>query len=297
MMKILLMLILTGMAATGVRASELLTGAEDPASWKGMVQFAPESARGRGPCFVLHGKYPTPLVYQKLIPVDPDKTYEVKVSFRSVSAELPASAYLGAEIYDGQKRLIAIRNVWTKAGSESEVVSARAGESFLTLRMIPDFAKFKACVVAFGAKKDRSDLPNFELSSRCAGMNADENGNLRIELKKPLEKSYPAGTPTRFHAYYPHSMYDLAAGWVPAGTGADHTVRLYTEGRTPGGTAGKARQFWKGTKYFRPYIWFGNWNRIPKPGAKLLVDGWSVTELPSAEKKPEKTITKENKGK
>ena len=288
-MKILLMLILTGIAAAGLHAAELLTGTEEPASWKGMVQFAPGSARGRGPCFVLHGKYPTPLVYQKLIPVDPARTYEVKVSFRSVSAELPASAYLGVEIYDGQKRLIAIRNVWTRAGSESEVVSARAGDNFLTLRMIPDFAKFKACVVAFGAGKDRSDLPNFELSARCAGMKADENGNLRIELKKPLEKSYPAGTPTRFHAYYPHSMYDLVNGWVPAGPGADHTVRLYSEGHEPGGTGGKARKFWKGTRYFRPYIWFGNWNRKPKPGAKLLVDGWSVTELPSAEKKQEGT--------
>ena len=213
----------------------------------------------------------------------------VKVSFRSISEELPASAYLGVEIYDAQKRLIAIRNVWVKPGSESEVVSARAGDNFLTVRMIPDFAKFKACVVAFGAKKDRSDLPNYELSSRCAGMKADENGNLRIELKMPLEKSYPAGTPTRFHAYYRHSMYDLVSGWVPAGPGADHTVRLYTEGKTPGGTEGKARIFWKGTKYFRPYVWFGNWNRIPKSGAKLLVDGWSVTELPSAEKKQEGT--------
>lgn len=285
MMKTLLMLVLTAMTASGLHAAELLTGTEDPASWKGMVQFAPESIRGRGPCFVLYGKYPTALIYQKLIPVDPAKTYELKVSFRSVSEDLPASAYLGVELYDAQKRLIAIRNMWARAGSESEVVSARAGESFLTLRMIPDFAKFKTCVVAFGAQKDLSDRPNFELSARCAGMKEDEDGNLRIELKKPLEKSYPAGTPTRFHAYYPHSMYDLVSGWVPAGPGADHTIRLYSEGYAPGGTGGKTRQFWKGTKYFRPYIWFGNWNRKPKPGAKLLVDGWSVTELSSADKK------------
>ena len=282
-MKPLLVLMLL-IAVQVPQAAELLTETEDPASWEGMVKFASESARGKGPCFVLYGKYPTPLVYRKLIPVDPAKTYAVRVSFRSVSAELPASAYLGAELYDAQKRLIAIRNVWVKAGSESEVVSARAGESFLTLRMIPDFAKFKACVVAFGAKKDGSDLPNFDLSSRCTAMKPDENGDLRIELKQPLKKSYPAGTPTRFHAYYPHSMYDLAAGWAPAGQGCDHLVRLYTDGREPGGTGGKVRKFWKGVGYFRPYIWFGNWNRRPKPGAKLLVDGWSVTEIPSADK-------------
>ena len=99
----------------------------------------------------------------------------------------------------------------------------------------------------------------------------DENGNLRIELKQPLAKSYPAGMPIRFHAYYPHSMYDLVAGWVPAGEGIDHIVRLYSEGHEPGGTGGKARKFWTGARYFRPYVWFGNWNRKPKPGAKLLV--------------------------
>lgn len=281
-----LLLLVLLLAALVPQAAELLTETDNPASWQGMVKLVPESARGRGPCFVLCGKYPTPLVYRKLIPVDPAKTYVLKVSFRSVSEELPASAYLGVEIYDAQKRLIAIRNVWVKSGSDSEVVSARAGENFLTLGMIPDFAKFKSCVVAFWAKKDGSDLPNYEISPRCQTMKPDENGNLRIELKKPLEKSYPAGTPTRFHAYYPHSMYDLAAGWVPAGQGCDPVVRLHSEGHEPGGTGGKARKFWKGTKYFRPYVWFGNWNRIPKPGAKLLVDSWSVTEIASAEKTP-----------
>ena len=286
-MKMRPLLVLMLLAAAQILcAAELLTETEDPASWSGMVKPAPGSARGKGPCFELYGKYPTALVYQKLIPIDPAKTYVLKVSFRSVSAELPASAYLGVEIYDAQKRLIAIRNVWVKAGSESAVVCARAGEKSLTVRMIPDFAKFKACVVAFGAKKDGSDLPNFDLSSKCSGMKPDENGDLRIELKQPLAKSYPAGTPTRFHAYYPHSMYDLVAGWVPAGRGSDHLVRLYSEGHEPGGTGGKARKFWKGARYFRPYVWFGNWNRKPKPGAKLLVDSWSVTEIPSAEKTP-----------
>ena len=174
-MRALLVLMLLA-AAQILSAAELLTETADSASWKGMVKPVPESARGRGPCFELYGKYPTALVYQKLIPVDPAKTYVLKVSFRSVSAELPASAYLGAEIYDEQKRLIAIRNVWVRAGSESQVVCARAGEKSLTVRMIPDFAKFKSCVVAFGAKKDGSDLPNFDLSSKCSGMKPDENG-------------------------------------------------------------------------------------------------------------------------
>ncbi|MBQ9335998.1 MAG: hypothetical protein IJS14_01715 [Lentisphaeria bacterium] len=288
--KMFLALLLTAIVLPGLAGLELLTGPDDPACWGGKVRRVQEAERGKGPCFELYGKYPTPLVWRPLIPVDPAKTYVLKVSFRSVSAELPASAYLGVELYDAQKRLIAIRNMWTKAGSESEVVSARAGDDFLTVKMIPDHAKFKACVVAFGAMKDGSDLPNFDLSARIAAMKPGENGNLRIELKKPLAKSYPAGTPVRLHAYYPHSMYDLAAGWVPAGPGIDHTVRLYSEGYTPGGTGGKTRKFWKGTKYFRPFVWFGNWNRKPKPGAKLLIDGWSVTEIPSAEKGSEGNV-------
>jgi hypothetical protein len=37
-------------------------------------------------------------------------------------------------------------------------------------------------------------------------------------------------------------------------------------------------KFWAGTKYVRVFVWFGNWNRKPEKGAKLLVDDIKFTE-------------------
>jgi hypothetical protein len=50
-------------------------------------------------------------------------------------------------------------------------------------------------------------------------------------------------------------------------------------------------QFWKGTKYVKPFIRFGNWDRRPKRGAVLLVDDFTFTEI----KKNDKTLSVEEK--
>jgi hypothetical protein len=39
-----------------------------------------------------------------------------------------------------------------------------------------------------------------------------------------------------------------------------------------------ANQFWKGTKYVKPFFDFGNWDRIPPKGARLLVDDITFTK-------------------
>ena len=70
-------------------------------------------------------------------------------------------------------------------------------------------------------------------------------------------------------------MYYLANGWMPAGEGKECTVILSGISDKAGAVS---KQFWKGTVYARPFVWFGNWNRIPKKGAKLLVDGFSLVE-------------------
>lgn len=252
---------------------QLLTNIDKAESWKGKVEFAPAHAReGNGPCFVLYGKYPTPLVYKDFIPVEPDKTYVYKVNFRTLDPKIPASGYMGLELYDADKRIIGHCNVQVYKNTESEVVSARKGDKFMTVKMIQNYGSIRYSAVAFNVKKDYSDLPNFDISPQCFKMTPDKDGNLRLEFKAPLKKDYPAGTPVRFHSPWSPSMYYLASGWMPEGEGRECTAIL----RGIKDTAGtSAKQFWKGTKYVRPFVWFGNWNRRPQKGAKLLVDGWS----------------------
>ena len=251
---------------------QLMTNVDKAETWKGKVEFAPEHARGKGPCFVLYGKYPTPLVYKEFIPVEPDKTYVYKVNFRTLDPELPASGYMGLELYDENKHIIGHYNVQAHKDTDSEVVSACKGDKFLTVKMIKNYEKIKYSAVAFNVKKDYSDLPNYDISPQCSKMIPDKDGNLRIELKAKLTKDYPAGTPIRIHSPWSPSMYYLASGWMPADDGKE-CVAILRGIKNDAGISSK--EFWKGTKYVRPFVWFGNWNRRPKQGAKLLVDGWS----------------------
>ena len=64
-----------------VNAQELIVEREKKENWGGKVEFAPQFDRGKGPCFVLYGKYPTALTYKKYISVDPGKKYTYKVLF------------------------------------------------------------------------------------------------------------------------------------------------------------------------------------------------------------------------
>lgn len=270
-------LLLTGCAVP----QELIVEREKKENWKGKVEFAPEYDRGKGPAFILYGKYPTPLIYNKYIPIEDGKTYTYKVSLRTLNEKLPASGYVGFYFYDENKRSIILRNVFTLDNSDSEVVSARKGDKFFIIKKMENHKKFKRFVVAFNTEKDFSDIPNFDISPSCQKLVDTGDGNLRVELRSPLKKDYAPGTATRFHSPYGVPMYYLASGWMPAGEGIEH-IRVF-KGVSDVPTrdfkvAGIPElKFWKGTKYARPFVWFGNYNRKPEKDARLLVDGMSLT--------------------
>ncbi|MBE6406118.1 MAG: hypothetical protein E7040_08865 [Lentisphaerae bacterium] len=280
MLKSLFLLATGALLSIGCAApKELVVDQENPKNWSGKVEYSREHARNNGPCFVLYGGYPTPLIYNKMFRIDPAKTYIFKAKFRSLDAALPASAYMGFELFDAQKRRMQYFHVVTVDLKYSEVVSAKKGDKFMIVKMISDFQKIKNKRAAFNAKEDFSDIPNMDLAPTCSKVEKTTDGNVRMELKSVLKKDYPAGTKIRFHAPYGPPMYYLTSGWMPAGEGKECTVVLSGISDKPGATS---KQFWKGAVYARPFIWFGNWNRIPKKGAKLLVDGFSLVETDKA---------------
>ena len=280
-MKTLILLLAAAACTVSAGTRQLLVDQDKASSWQGMVKYVPESARGKGPCFMLYGKYPTVLKYSKCFPVSPDKTYVYKASFRTLDEKYPASAYLGLELMDKNKRVLGFCNVRNYPKSESQVVSAKKGDRFLIVKKFPSFKTIKVAVVVFGAKDDFSDIPNFNISPQIASIKTEGNENLRINLKAPLKKDYPAGMAIRLHSPWTPSMYYLASGWMPAGKGKDVVVTLKGIMDMPGTPSDK---FWKGTVYVRPFVWFGNWNRRPKAEARLLVDGFSFEEIDAPKK-------------
>ncbi len=251
---------------------ETLLDSNHPGSLSGFVKVNKKFSESGKICFELYGKYPTELIAAKYIPVEPDKSYRVSVRLRSLSSSLPASAYLGLRMYDKKHREMRMVHVKTFPNTDTYLtVAAKAGSKELFVAKKSIWPKIKACVVTFNIKNDYSDLPNFDFSPRIAQV-IDHGRDYRVTLTAPLGRSYPRGTKVRLQSPWGAPLYDLAEGWIPA-QWKEFSAKL--SGIVKHGAP--KTKFWSGTKYVKPFIWFGNWNRKPKKGAKLLVEDFKFT--------------------
>jgi hypothetical protein len=246
---------------------------EDPAAWEGRVQVNTGIKRAGAGSFELFGAYTTSFIARKYLPVTPDKTYVLSAWLRSLSKALPASANFGLRMYDKDKRPILIHHVAVCSNTATKLAAAAAaGATELVLVRPANFVAPEFSAVAFHAADDFSDLPNFDLSPEVTAL-AEDGARLRLTLKAPLAKDYPAGTPVRLHAPWGAPCYWVADGWL------DTDWKEFSATFRGEATNGiPLDQFWRGTRYVRPFVWFGNYNRTPEPGAKVLADEIRFTE-------------------
>lgn len=246
---------------------EHLVNCEDPSLWEGMVKVNTETKRSGQFSFELFGKYYTELTSSRMIPVDGNKMYFLSAYFRSLDAQLPASAFMGLRMYDANKKQIFWYNVNALDGTET-TLAADALKDSNELRVANNniWPTTRYAAVAFNAKSNYQDLPNFDISPQIEKV-VDEGATSRIILKNKLAKAYPAGTPVRLHSPWGVPLYFVASGWMPTEwkkfsatlSGEDHR-------------GVPSDKFWAGTRYVRVFVWFGNYDKIPKEGARLLVD-------------------------
>jgi len=250
-----------------------LIDCENPKAWKTKAKLNTKIKRSGKYSFETFGKYPTRTDFRRLIPIDPVKTYTLTCYMRSLDPKQPASGYMGLYMYDKNKRLIAYNKVAVYAGTESELVAPAAkGSKEIIIKKNDKCLKIKNWLVAFNVQKNYADLPNFDLSPRGKEMKVDGD-KIKLTLRSPLKKDYKTGTKIRIHSPWSAPFYWAAQGWMP---GEWKKFSVSMKGIANHGVSNK--KFWKGTKYVKPFIWFGNWDRKPKAGARLLVDDFSFTE-------------------
>lgn len=277
MKKLLAGIFVTGVVGSVVaqnEKSENLIDCENVTEWTGKVLLNKKIKRNGEFSFETFGKYQTKTVFKEFIPVDPESTYTLTCYMRSLDPKQPASGYMGLYMYDEKKRLIAYNKVAFYPGTDSELVALAAkGSKEIVIKKNTKYLKYKDWVVAFNAKKNYADQPNFDLSPRGKDIIVDGD-NLKLTLRFPLKKDYKAGTKIRLHSPWGAPFYWAAQGWMP-GEWKKFSVTL--KGIANSGTP--QDKFWSGTKYVKPFFWFANFSRIPKPGARLLVDDFSFVKL------------------
>ena len=272
-MKRLLLAIITAVLFAGCVNINKLIDCENPKAWDTDAKLNTQIKRSGKYSFETFGKYPTKTIFKNFIPINPKKTYTLTCYMRSLDPKQPASGYMGLYMYDKDKKLIAYNQVRVMEGTESELLQpAIKGSTVIIIKNNPKCIKAKNWRIAFNAKDKYADLPSYDLSPR--GKTIKVAGNkLKLILRSPLEKAYEAGTKIRLHSTWGAPFYWGAKGWMP-GKWKKFTVIM--KGISTHGTT--SDQFWKGTKYVKPFIWFGNWNKIPKAEARLLIDDFTFTE-------------------
>ncbi|MCK5844164.1 MAG: hypothetical protein KAG97_05605 [Victivallales bacterium] len=241
-----------------------------------MVKFNTEMKYSGKGSFVLFGKYPTELISSRMFSIDMKRTYTLSAWLRSMDDKLPASAFMGLRMFDENKKPITIKNVGVINKTETTLSSdAKKGGKELQVAKNGKWLDVKHACVAFNAEPKYRDLPNYDLSSRIEKV-IDEGEQYKIVLKNALRKDYPKGTRVRLHSPWGAPLYWVASGWMPA-KWKKFAVTLKGEAHY----GASSYQFWPGTKFARVFVWFGNYNKIPKKGARLLVDDIEFTSKPT----------------
>ncbi len=218
-------------------------------------------------------------VLEPLIPVEMGRAYHLSATMRSVDGKKPASANFGIMMYDAEKRLIGLCHVGAKEGTQTKLLKPlEAGSREAWLEKKGEWLKpAKNYRIALNVMEDFSDLPNFALSPRIEEMEETAEG-WKVTFREPVENAYPAGTAVRQHSAFRQGLYWVANEWVPTEW---TTYSTTLKGEAVSGTP--KDQFWKGTRYVRVMVRFGNWDRVPEEGAELLVDEISFRAIPAAE--------------
>ncbi|MCX5642508.1 MAG: beta galactosidase jelly roll domain-containing protein [Candidatus Omnitrophica bacterium] len=246
-----------------------LIDCEDASLWEGMVKANTEIKRSGKISFELYGAEKTELMSSRMIPVDLKKTYVLSAYLRTLDEQFPASAYFGLRMYDKNKKPITLANVDVIYGTET-TLSADAPKGTKELWIIKtnnaNWLNVTNAAVAFNAKNNFQDLPNFNLSPQIERV-FNEGAMCRVVLKEQLTKAYPAGTAVRLHSPWGAPFYWVASGWIPSEwTKFSATISGEAQSKVPDD------KFWRGTKYVRVFIWFANYDKIPQEGARLLAD-------------------------
>ena len=157
----------------------------------------------------------------KFIPLDPSKIYYLSGEFKSEDGQ-PVLVHFGMAEWEPKGQ---IQGVHVNGVPESETMinqEAKAGDSYI---YVFDGSKWAPKgMVALGAAKDGSDLPNRNLIGPITKVELT-GGDYKVTLKSPLKKGIPSETPVRCHI--PRETFE----YVPNVTAKGDFVK--TAGRIP----------------------------------------------------------------
>ena len=196
---------------------------------------------------------------KKKIKIDPAKKYVISVKLKQ-TGEKPVKVWIGFIPTTNKGKEIYPQHICKSNASMTTLAEGAAkGAKTIKVKDASKWKKGKYYYIAFNAKKDMSDLPNFVLSSMISKI--EKTGDAyTVTLTNPLKKAYPADTQVRQHrsgGTYVYTKYGKAP----------------KEWKVWKGRPAKKGNFRKGT-YIQPMVMFN-----PPKGGSAVFDELVVEEL------------------
>lgn len=193
-------MVITLAAVVFVQAEEIgkLNTAE---AWKSDPAFSCKDG-----VFTVKGK--AQLQTTETFTVDPEKTYKITVSARSVST--PGTTVMPVIMqYDRNGRLISTGSVDVIGGTYTKLLApVKRGDKSLLVENAALWIRKRLLVIAFNAKDDYSDLPNHALAWNTITGIEESNGACRVILAQPIQFAVKPGA-VRLHNNGSALMYPL----------------------------------------------------------------------------------------
>jgi hypothetical protein len=189
-------------AALGVGIANAAVVEEIKASAEGAKKFtvAPKIIDMDGEkVFAIPPKSYIAYALKKKTKFDPAVKYNVSVKVKQLG-KVPALVYIGFIPYDAKGRKIGPQHGYnnTKGSFTTLAAAVAKGAKSLSVKDASKWKKGPYYFVAFNAKEDMSDIPNFNVAGVITRIEKNGDG-YTITFSKALEKAYPAGTKVRQH--------------------------------------------------------------------------------------------------
>lgn len=138
----------------------------------------------------------------RLWKIDPAKVCRLTFEYRMLPDGKPGKIRAAFRLFDQKKREIRPYHVIIRTPSIASVAeTVRAGSRTIRLNGCDRWKRQSHFALAFQARPDLSDLPNFNTFESFTADFKKEGGTCTITFKKPFPSEIPAGTLVREHRY------------------------------------------------------------------------------------------------
>ena len=186
-------------------------------------------------------------IFSKTFKVNPKKQYRISAEIKAVDGKEVVGCYLGFKPLTADGKVITVANLVTSTDMNATLAAdVKKGDKVIKLKNADNWKlPSNWYYIAFNAKEDFSDAPNFEIAALVKDSIKKNGDCFEVTLQNAASKDYPAGTVVRRHVDGTSYMYTAALD--KKATNSWQQIEAVVSGIALTGSA-DGKKWWAGTE-------------------------------------------------